>query len=99
MKNAMSITANLHEPALLRNVVEKLASRHVDMGYTRVLVPNEWAAIESSCIQADVLGNFKLHSDNKKAEPVKIPFSGSFLFTCIKEKNSIFTLEWCASLS
>jgi hypothetical protein len=99
MKNPMTITANLHEPVLLRNVVEKLASRHIDMGYTKVAVPQQWKAIESSCIQADVSGSFDLHINGRRQDPVNIPFNGAFLFTCIKENKGFFNLEWCASLS
>jgi hypothetical protein len=100
MKQEMTITANLFEPGLLTTLVESLASRHVDMGYTTATVPLEWKAIESSCIQAYVLGNFDLHTKGIEiAEKINIPFNGSFLFTCIRDKNAEFNLEWCASLS
>ena len=97
MKNVMNITASLDEPRMLKSIVEKLASRHVDMGYTRATVPNQWKAIESSCIQADVMGSFDLQA--AKATELSIPFTGAFLFTCIKEINGLFNLEWSASLS
>jgi len=100
MKNVMSISANLDEPSFLKAVIEKLASRHVDMGYTKAVVPRQWKAIESSCIQADVNGVFDLQlAKNKKNEQLEIPFMGAFLFTCIKEMNGMFNLEWSTSLS
>jgi hypothetical protein len=99
MKNVMNITANLDEPTFLKCVIERLASRHVDKGYTKASVPKQWKAIESSCIQADVNGTFDLHVKNNKNEQEEIPFIGAFLFTCIKEMNGMFNLEWSVSLS
>jgi len=100
MKKELSITANLNEPDLLRAAVERLAARHVDMGYAETLVPNQWKAIETSCIQAYVLGNFDMQKNGSKPEDVvSVPFGGCFLFTCIKGKYNLFNLEWSSSLS
>ena len=100
MNQVMSITANLDEPVMLKTVVENLASRHVDKGYSKVMIPQQWNAIDSSCIQADVSGTFDLQIKTIEAnEQVNIPFTGCFLFTCIKEQNGLFNLEWSSSLS
>jgi hypothetical protein len=100
MKHAMSITANLNEPILLRTVVETLASRHVDMGYSKTVIPHQWKAIETSCIQAYVLGTFDVQANgNTIEEQMNIPFASCFLFTCIKGKYGLFNLEWSSSLS
>ena len=100
MNQVMSITANLDEPVMLKTVVENLASRHVDMGYSKAAVPQQWSAIDSSCIQADVSGNFDLQIKTSHAkEQVNIPFTGCFLFTCIKQNDGLFNLEWSSSLS
>lgn len=100
MKQALSITANLNEPDLLKTMVETLASRHVDMGYHNITVPGQWKAIESSCIMAYVLGNFDLKlNSNGIEEQVNMPFASCFLFTCIKGKYGLFNLEWSSSLS
>ena len=97
MKQLMSISANLYEPVLLKNMVEKLASRHVDMGFSKIPVPQQWKAIESSCIQATVSGSLDLNQKDNNQED--IPFDSCFLFTCIKGKNDLFNLEWSSSLS
>ena len=100
MKQELSITANLHEPVLLRTVVETLASRHVDMGYSNTTTTRQWKAIETSCIMAYVLGTFNMQIKSKdKEEKVNIPFAGCFLFTCIKGKYGLFNLKWSSSLS
>ena len=99
MKSLMSITANLEQPAILRNVIEKLASRHVDMGFTNAIVPRQWKAIETSGIQATVSGTLDLYKHDNDGQEVNIPFDSGFLFTCIKGKNGFFNLEWSSSLS
>ena len=95
MKQLMSISANLEQPGILRNVIEKLASRHVDRGYTNAIVPRQWKAIETSGIQATVSGTIDMHTNKE----INIPFDSGFLFTCIKGKNGFFNLEWSTSLS
>ena len=100
MNQVMTVTANLDEPAILKTIVENLASRHVDKGYSKAIVPHQWSAIDSSCILADVSGTFDLHIKTTSAkEQVNIPFTGCFLFTCVKENNRLFNLEWSSSLS
>jgi hypothetical protein len=100
MKQEISISATLYDPGLLRNLVEKLASSHLDMGYHKVTVPNQWKALETSCIIAYVMGTFDLHTKgNAFDEQFNIPFTSCFLFTCTKEKYGLFNLEWSSSLS
>ena len=100
MKQELSITANLNEPDLLKTMVETLASRHIDMGYSNIVVPGKWKAIETSCIMAYVLGTFDLQAKGvDMKEQINIPFASCFLFTCIKGKYGLFNLEWSSSLS
>jgi hypothetical protein len=100
MKKEMTIIANLNEPCLLKTLVEMIASRHVDMGYSKATVPQQWKAIETSSTQAYVLGTFDLHTKRNKAEEQTIiPFTSSFLFTCLKDKYGSFKLVWSSSLS
>ena len=100
MKQAMTIIANLIEPGLLKTLVEIIASNHMDMGYSKVAVLQRWRAIETSCTQAYVLGTFGLNTEGRDPEAgFRIPFTSSFLFTCIKDDHGSFNLEWCASLS
>ena len=100
MKPPLTIIANLNEPGLLKTLVEIIASNHLDRGYSKVAVPQRWKAIETSCTQAYVLGTFDLHTEGGIAEALfRIPFTSSFLFTCIKDDNGAFNLEWSMSLS
>ena len=100
MKQELNITATLNEPGLLKTVVESLASRHIDLGYDKTSVPQDFKAIETACIQAYVLGTFDMETnDNNSSEEINVPFASCFLFTCIKAKYGLFNLEWSSSLS
>lgn len=100
MKKTMNITATLYDPGLLRNLVEKLASKHVDQGYTKALIPQQWEPLETSCTIAYVMGRFDLDGkEDQLTREFKVPFTSQFLFTCTKEKYGLFNLEWSVSLS
>ena len=100
MKQEMRIIANLDEPDILKKMVETLASGRVDLGYENARVPQQWKAIETSTNEAFVLGTIDLHfTNNYWEEQISLPFTSSFLFTCIKEKYGSFNLEWSSSLS
>ena len=99
MKKEMNITASLYDPGLLKNLVEKLATRHVDFGYNEALVPENWKALETFCTMAYVMGTFSLQTKGSGMEQINMPFTSCFLFTCTKEKYGLFNLEWSSSLS
>ncbi|MEO6490491.1 MAG: hypothetical protein ABIO04_11160 [Ferruginibacter sp.] len=100
MKKTMNITARLYDPLLLKNLVEKLASRHVDQGYIQANIPGQLKAIVSCSTMAYVMGNIDLDpAGNNFKEQISMPFTTRFMFTCIKEKYGLFQLEWSASLS
>ena len=99
MKKEMNITARLYDPGLLKNLVEKLAARHVDFGNNDALVPENWKALETFCTMAYVMGTFSLQTEGPIIEQFNVPFTSCFLFTCTKEKYGLFNLEWSSSLS
>jgi hypothetical protein len=100
MKQKISITANLNDPANLKDLVENLASCHTDKGYCKAQVPQKWKALEMSSTQVYVLGSLNVHAKtNEYEKKLNMPFTSSFLFTCIKEKCGLFNLEWSVSLS
>ncbi len=100
MNQTISITATLEEPAVIKTVVETLASRHIDRGFSLSLVPPDWKAIETSGLEANVSGSLEMFlNNNHPGKQIDIPFSSCFLFTCIKGNNGMFNLEWSSSLS
>jgi len=42
MNRVLNITATLDQPELLESLVEKLASRRYDIGYSNEIVPQDW---------------------------------------------------------
>lgn len=93
---SLAITAILAEPHILRNLVEQLATRRYDIGYSHEKVEPGWRTIETSSIEAHVSGDTNISSGNSLTQ---IPFTTCFLFTCIKGKKQRYALTWVRSLS
>lgn len=96
MNNTLLIKATLDQPGLLENLVEKLAYRRYDMGYSQALVPKKWKAVETSSTDTFVSGTIAIEAGE---ELINMPFITRFLFTCVKEKIGTYKLEWSLSLS
>jgi hypothetical protein len=96
MNKFLHISANLDEPVLLENMVEKLAYRHYDIGYDKAKVPKNQEAFETSSTQTYVSGTVAIEEND---ELINMPFITCFLFTCIKGKNREYKLAWSSSLS
>ena len=95
-ESQLMISALIDEAPLLTNLVEKLAHRRVDLGYSRKLVPPDWQAIETSSLEAFVSGDINILGEG---EYINSPFVTCFLFTCVKAKKGEYSLSWSSSLS
>ena len=100
MNNLLNITAILDDRSLLENLVEKLATRRYDVGYSNELVPKDWRAVEVSSTEAYASGTLSLSGslDDDDAS-MNIPFITSMVFTCIKGKDESYRLLWSSSMS
>ncbi len=92
----LAINASLNEPYLLKDLVETLADRHQDIGYSQEKVQLGWKAIETSSLEAHVSGQVHMAND---ADLVNMLFTTCFLFTCTKAKRQNYSLTWVNSLS
>jgi hypothetical protein len=100
MDTTLHITAILDQPELLESLVEKLASRRYDIGYSKQVVPGNWQPVETSSTETYVSGTLSLSGmTNNEKDTINIPFITSMLFTCIKDKNEDYKLAWSSSLS
>jgi len=100
MNRVLNITAILDQPELLENLVEKLASRRYDIGYSREIVPQDWQAVETSSTETYISGTLAFSGlMNDDDVSINIPFITSMLFTCIKGTEDEYRLLWCSSLS
>ena len=96
MKKPLQINATFDKPDLLENMVEKLADRRIDFGFSNIAVPKELKAIDTSTTETYVSGTVEVKYWN---EIINMPFITCFLFTCIKGKEKPYKLEWSISLS
>ncbi|MBC7947162.1 MAG: hypothetical protein H7Y42_04730 [Chitinophagaceae bacterium] len=96
MKKALHITAILDQPNLLEDMVEKLAYRRYDVGYSDAVVPQTLKAVDTSSTETYVSGTVAL-KDGKNI--INMPFITCFLFTCTKGKDGFYKLGWSSSLS
>ncbi len=100
MNSILHITATLDQPELLENLVEKLASRRYDIGYSRETVPHDWQAIETSSTETYVSGTLSFSGLVSNDDAIiNMPFITSMIFTCIKGKVDDYRLLWSSSLS
>ena len=100
MNNVIHITATLDQPELLENLVEKLASRRYDIGYSKEIVPQDWQAVETSSTETYISGTLAFSGlMNDDDVSINIPFITSMLFTCIKGTEDDYRLLWSSSLS
>lgn len=97
MDRSLHITASFDQPQLLENMVEKLAYRRYEIGYSKERMPKGWEANETSSIEAYVSGvvEFAINEESK----IKMPFITCFLFTCTHGKKEPYELNWSMSLS
>jgi hypothetical protein len=99
MNQSLNIVATLDQPDLLENLVEKLASRRYDIGYSNELVPQDWQAVETSSTETYISGTLSFSGLMNDDASINIPFITSMLFTCIKGKEDDYRLLWSSSLS
>jgi hypothetical protein len=96
MKKNLHVAASIDQPEMMENMVEQLARRNSDMGYAKTSITGEWQAVDTSSIEKYVTGTLEVELEN---ENLRIPFISSFLFSCTKEKDHPYKLNWSMSLS
>lgn len=96
MKRTLHIKATIDQPGFLEDMVEKLAYRHNDLGYSKQIMPDNREALETSSTETYVSGTVAIED---AGEMINMPFITSFLFTCTKGNNGVYKLEWGSSLS
>ena len=94
--STITISATLHQPQLIKTLVENLAYRCNSFDYSLEKMQPGWEAIDTSTVETFVSGDNSISSE---AEHIYQPFFTSFLFTCKKEKGMDYNLAWAISLS
>jgi hypothetical protein len=96
MKNSLHIIAIFDQPGFLETLVEKLADRRYDIGYSKTTVPEDSEAIETSSTETYTSGTVAIDDTD---ELINMPFITRFLFTCTKKEDEHYKLAWSSSLS
>lgn len=100
MKKDFHISTLVDEPALLENLVEKLASRHTSMIHPQEMVTSDLETVDTASTQTFVSGTLQIEQgDGQEALLIKTPFITQFYFTCIRESEDEYGLEWSMCLS
>lgn len=97
MKKNLHISASFDEPELVQNLVERLAYRRYEMGFSKQSMPRGLKAIETSSTETYVSGTMGIDATNN--EHINMPFITCFMFTCIKGPSEPYQLIWSSSLS
>jgi hypothetical protein len=97
MKRNLHLVASVDKPDVLEDIIEKLATRSYDIGYSKAVVPKSWQALDSSSVEAYISGNVEF--DYNEIQRIRIPYATAFLFSCTKQKNDPYDLKWSFSLS
>jgi hypothetical protein len=92
----LAVTACIDEMMFLEELVKHLADARASKSGKRVPLEPGWEAIHSSSLEVYVTGNM-IVSD--RVGTTRIPYTTSFLFTCVKENSSGYMLSGCFSLS
>jgi hypothetical protein len=102
MKQTLHISAAFDQPELVQNLVERLAYRRYELGFSKEKVPDGFKALETSSTETYVSGTIALDfpADTETGEErINMPFITCFLFTCIKGPSEPYQMIWSNSLS
>lgn len=92
----LAVTACIDELMFLEELVKHLADARSTKPRKNLQLEPGWETIESSSLEVYVTGN-TIVSDIDDSS--RIPYSTSFLFTCIKERSRGYVLSGCFSMS
>ena len=95
-KQLMTVTASIDEMMFLEELIKHMADTMPPKKTNKANLQVGWQSITTSSIEAYVSGNTMLSQGN---DPVRTPYVGCFLFTCVKQHNGKHTLEGSFSLS
>lgn len=90
------VSVTLDAAPLLTNMVEKLAHRRYQLGFSKELMPEGFRAVDSSTIEAYVSGCMDIEESN---EYIALSYTTCFSFTCTRVLGGPNKLCWVNSLS
>ena len=98
MKQTLHISATFDQPEFIQNLVERLAYRRYELGFSNEKMPVGLNSLETSSTETYVSGTMAIDFEDGQL-PINMPFTTCFSFTCIKGKTDPYQLIWSSSLS
>lgn len=95
MKQSLQIEAVVEQPQLLENMVERLVGNKAPYDVAE-LVTEGWK--EAPVASAETYVSCTVMLDDENAH-IALPFTTSFLFSCIKDEDGRYKIEWACSMS
>jgi hypothetical protein len=102
MKQTLHISATFDQPEFVQNLVEKLACRRYELGFSKQMMPPGFEALETSSTETYVSGTIALDFPidvKSDEERINMPFITSFVFTCTKGQSDPYQLIWSSSMN
>jgi hypothetical protein len=96
MEKKLHISTTFDQATFLEELVEKLAWRRFDLGYSDAKVPAFLEPLDISTTETYAGGTTAIEASG---EQINMPFITRFLFTCVKSKKGNYKLAWSTSLS
>ena len=88
MKQTLHISAAFDQPEFVQNLVERLAYRRYELGFSKQLMPRGLKALETSSTETYVSGTMAI--DAAHNEPINMPFITCFLFCFFRQLFQLF---------
>ena len=92
----LTISVSLYQAPLLKSMVEKLAHRRYDHGFSKEIMPLGLKPVDTATIEAYVSGCMAIEEND---ECLSIAYTTCFAFTCTRVLGSGNVLSWVNSLS
>ena len=97
MKKLLQLSVAIERPDLLLDMLDELAARKYDIGFSHEWAPSPWKALETASVETYVRGTMDISFD--EGAGIKMPFISNFIFTSVKELNGMYRPEFSFSLS
>ncbi len=100
MKKEFHISTWVNEPALLENLVEQLATQPIRRYRPAEKLTTDLKSVETASTHTYVSGTLQMEQgDGREAILLKPSFVTQFYFTCLRESEDEYRLQWAVSLS
>ncbi len=95
-KKTLQVSVSLLEQNMMVNIIERIVDKQYNNNYPFQKIQPNWNTIQTTSIEAYANGDISISSE---MESIDMYFVSSFIFTCIKDRDSKNMISWSSSLS